>query len=119
VRVLQRVQVPGRARPLARYPPATLLSARQYRYQSTIAEIHDASPRTIPRQPGGMQTGMSPLGRGEGLTAGSLLGTPPPMGVAGGPNARYDMLLEQGRLREDSHQKGIDILLPPEGLCMS
>ena len=66
VRVLQRVQVPGRARPLARYPPATPLSARQRRYQSTVAEIHNASPRTIPRQPGGMQTGMSPLGRREG-----------------------------------------------------
>jgi len=106
VRVLQRLQRLNRARPLSRYPSTIPLSPRQRRYQSTVAELHAPSPRTLPRQTGGIQTGMSRWGE-AGLIEGSLLGTPAPMGPAGGPNARYEMLLHQGRLREDSHQKGI------------
>lgn len=110
MRAIQRTQLLRQTRPLARYsavrtlsPPVCVRRGQQRRHQSTVAEIHDAS-RTIP-QATGILSGHSAQ---EVTAVGSLLGATAPMGATGGPIARYEMLIKQGRLREDSHQKGME-----------
>jgi hypothetical protein len=105
MRTVRAAQLLRQTRTLTRITGAKTLSVPgvgQRRGQSTVADIHDA-PQTGLQS--GIQTGMELL-RGRVLMVGSLLAGRTPMGPSGGPMARYEMLIQQGRLREDSHQKG-------------